>query len=196
MEAYDRRDAKLRLMGYATYGDYLKSSLWSSIRRRILTKHEFCQVCQRSRAVQVHHTKYTEANLTGQSKDGLVAICRSCHEHGEFGRTGQKLQLGTANTRLLKLAKQMLKPVRPRKTKSKAAGTVRLAKWVCLTCQQGAFGPFPGALCPLCKSDKGFKQIGGSKTKTKQQKRRHKARIRQSANVGHGRPVRSIRLGR
>lgn len=107
-----------------------------------------------------------------------------------------KLNLGTANTRLLKLAKQMLKPVRPRKTKFKAAGTVRLAKWVCLTCQQGAFGPFPGALCPLCKSDKGFKQIGGSKTMTKQQRRKRKARLKEVANSGPGRPIRSLRLGR
>ena len=99
---YDRRNAILAEMGFVSYKEYLASDLWKKIRRTVLCDGNACLVCGK-RANQVHHTKYTLANLSGESLEGMVPICRECHQNIEFNRKQQKVSLFNANRKLDKL---------------------------------------------------------------------------------------------
>ena len=96
---YDRRNAILLEMGFASYAEYLESELWRKIRRTVLCDGNACLVCGKP-ANQVHHTKYTLANLSGESLEGMVPICRDCHQTIEFNGKNQKLSLHHANQKL------------------------------------------------------------------------------------------------
>lgn len=99
--AYTLRDEALETMGYYCYQDYLESSDWKRIRKQVL-KDATCVGCGNS-PTQVHHEKYTLQNLAGTTLDGMKPICRSCHEHIEFGNRKAKVSLKQANFRLNKL---------------------------------------------------------------------------------------------
>ena len=90
---YAERNDFIRSLGFESYAAYLASDLWAGIRRRVLKKSRRCWVCKRRRrAKQVHHERYTEANLKGESLAGLRPICPGCHLLIEFDwKTGRKL---------------------------------------------------------------------------------------------------------
>jgi hypothetical protein len=97
---YERRDATLRTMGYESYSRYLASPLWRKIRARVLKDFDGeCFLCHES-AAQVHHRSYDEATLKGDDTTQLVAICRTCHELGEFDSRGRKTSLHQCNERM------------------------------------------------------------------------------------------------
>jgi len=75
------RQAVLTALGYPTYRDYLLSDRWAIIRGTVLARDGNRCVCGRV-ATQVHHRRYAEEDLTGETLAYLVAICRGCHRFG------------------------------------------------------------------------------------------------------------------
>ena len=81
---YANRNIVLRVLGFASYADYLQSDKWQKIRTRVLRRAGYrCEVCG-GVATQVHHNLYGRKQLTGRSLKGLKAVCKSCHEKIEF----------------------------------------------------------------------------------------------------------------
>jgi hypothetical protein len=95
-EAYGRRNHILRDLGFESYRAYQLSNLWQAIRQRVFREkgHE-CFMCRRF-ATQVHHNKYTEANLAGRSLKHLAPICGGCHHRIEITQGGAKRPLAKA----------------------------------------------------------------------------------------------------
>ena len=61
-----------------------------------------CGKNDRDDSMQVHHTAYTEDNLSGKSLDNMVCVCAGCHYRAEFTSKGKKKSLAQANAYLLK----------------------------------------------------------------------------------------------
>jgi len=102
---YMRRDATLRDMGYPSYKAYLASPLWKSIRAKVIERaHGKCHICG-GKATEVHHRLYWREVLDGRWLNNLNAVCRTCHELGEFGDEGQKVSMREANRRLTRFRK-------------------------------------------------------------------------------------------
>ena len=95
---YEARDDALRVIGFASYAEYLESALWKGIRYSVLRKRPHCRVCG-ERADQVHHQNYSQAVLLGRNRARLVSLCRAHHESIEF-EAGRKLSLKGANRKL------------------------------------------------------------------------------------------------
>lgn len=94
--SYSGRDELLRSQGFASYGVYLASTLWASIRLcafKIWGKR--CVLCNR-RATQIHHSSYTKANLFGETVSGLHPVCSVCHRRVEFDEAGNKLTMANS----------------------------------------------------------------------------------------------------
>jgi len=72
------RDRILRLLGYPSYRAYINGKIWAEIRSRVLAKYPDCYCCFEP-AIQVHHTKYAPAVLSGESLRGLLSVCWDCH---------------------------------------------------------------------------------------------------------------------
>lgn len=71
-------------MGFVDYPAYLRSDLWKSIRDDCLERSNYtCHVCG-GRANTVHHKWYSRQVLQGKDFKGLMAVCKFCHEAGEF----------------------------------------------------------------------------------------------------------------
>lgn len=81
MSVWAHRQAVLTALGYPTYRDYLLSERWSVIRGTVLARDGHKCPCGRV-ATQVHHRRYAEADLLGETLDHMVAICRPCHKFG------------------------------------------------------------------------------------------------------------------
>jgi len=77
---YSRRKKFLSKLGFQSYADYLKSELWTKIRRRVLSRRKGCKVCGNTKYLQIHHTRYTFLNLSGKSTRYLIVLCQKCHE--------------------------------------------------------------------------------------------------------------------
>lgn len=92
-------------LGFNTYGDYLKSNLWISIRNKILKANPKCAICKK-KSQCVHHKNYDYNTLKGVKLGGLVALCMGCHYKIEF-HNGKKMTLAQANKRLKKLRKKL-----------------------------------------------------------------------------------------
>lgn len=78
-------DDDLRLLGFMSYADYLKSPLWAGIRQKVYEqKGRICLDCKSHRATQIHHRQYGLETLKGETLNYLVPVCRACHqaEHG------------------------------------------------------------------------------------------------------------------
>ena len=102
MNRYAQRDAVLLEMGFSSYREYLNSSLWKSIRKRLL---KACCVCVCGKpATEFHHRSYKRRYLEGRGKvhKFITPICRECHLKIEF-EGSQKMSLGWANARLLEI---------------------------------------------------------------------------------------------
>lgn len=70
----------LLAMGFSSYQAYLWSPAWLEARRSILKRAKGrCEDCG-APATQVHHLVYTEANVRLDSYEGLLALCRPCHD--------------------------------------------------------------------------------------------------------------------
>ncbi len=105
MTNYEKRDEILRGMGFASYSEYLESDTWKGIRKVVLLRaNRRCVGCK-GRAAQVHHKQYTKTNLSGDGVDGLVAICRACHEAIDLHKDGSKTSLAEANALLERIIK-------------------------------------------------------------------------------------------
>ena len=86
-EKFDR-DTILYDIGFKNYDSYIASDLWrKDIRPKVKKKYEgVCQSCkikmQGNGVTQVvHHRKYTEANMSGESLDDLMLVCKKCHDN-------------------------------------------------------------------------------------------------------------------
>ena len=89
-DSYTRRTEVLLALGYRTYGDYLRSRLWKSIRKMVYNAlGNSCQTCGQ-KASCIHHLDYSRDTLMGYRFDSLVPLCRACHERVEFKQDGSK----------------------------------------------------------------------------------------------------------
>lgn len=106
MKQYHARDERLRFLGFAFYGDYLKSDEWAEIRARKLARHPECMLCNKPAEV-VHHLDYEMGTLLGLQNSSLVCLCHACHELIEVDSKGRKRSLKLANTELYRLAEEL-----------------------------------------------------------------------------------------
>lgn len=137
MIEYEQRDVILRQMGYSCYQEYLRSSLWRSIRQKAMVAcNGECVLC-RHPAKEVHHTNYSEASLRGQSIESLVPLCETCHDLGEFSTAGAKRTLPEANARLRLLSSNQ--PIAP---------LLQTKRRKCKECKSEIES---GRLCPDCR---------------------------------------------
>jgi hypothetical protein len=98
---YQARDELLVSMGYASYKEYLRSPTWRKIREKVLERaNGLCELCGEP-AAEVHHLSYSKEILRGDKRKlrHLIAICRACHQSGEFA-AGQKVSRPETNRRM------------------------------------------------------------------------------------------------
>ena len=77
---YAYRDDNLRSIGFNSYREYCKSSLWQGIRARVIKRAGGrCERCSSTQCLQVHHRAYDPATLRGDTIDALTLVCRRCH---------------------------------------------------------------------------------------------------------------------
>ncbi len=107
--AYSLRNRILKFNGFSSYAEYLKSDLWRGIRAVILSKSPRCYLCNQ-RATQVHHNRYTYANLAGRSYKHLVSLCDICHISIEYRDDGLKVSPHGA-ARQLRVAHKTMPPL-------------------------------------------------------------------------------------
>jgi hypothetical protein len=73
--------------------EYLPSSLWQKIRRRVLRRDKkICFYCGGT-AILVHHRSYTRKVLEGRADHRLVSLCEGCHGLIHFSDKGNKRSL-------------------------------------------------------------------------------------------------------
>jgi hypothetical protein len=76
-ELYQKRNKKLRQLGYKTYQEYLESEDWQKIRQKLQFKCcHFCKICE---DLDKHHKSYK--NLGTLSTKDIVVVCRDCHKN-------------------------------------------------------------------------------------------------------------------
>jgi hypothetical protein len=97
IDFYERRRVRLLLIGFGSYRSYLTSSLWKTIRDRVLAEWPRCRTCNRP-AKQVHHQDYKIQTLLGSVREGLIALCSRCHRKVEFYKSGGKRSFAGAHT--------------------------------------------------------------------------------------------------
>ncbi|MGB8028149.1 MAG: hypothetical protein WCF30_00665 [Terracidiphilus sp.] len=72
------------------YLEYLRSTLWKNIRKRILKRDgSACRRCG-GKATEVHHRSYSEAVLAGNDDAQLASICEGCHNIVTFDDSGAR----------------------------------------------------------------------------------------------------------
>lgn len=122
MNVWAERQVVLAALGYPSYDAYRHSPRWRLIRGMVLARDNHKCGCGR-KATQVHHRRYAEADLLGETLDYMVAICRACHIKGSIDvRGGVRKVLTPAETdaRIAALAKfHATKPYGPRYKKAK-----------------------------------------------------------------------------
>lgn len=84
-----QRSLILATLGFKSYSDYLKSTLWKHIREAKLAAASNCELCGGSAHI-VHHQRYSRAALSGEKTDLLVSLCHRCHKRVEFRSDGTK----------------------------------------------------------------------------------------------------------
>jgi len=80
----------VRLLGFASYSDYLKSEHWQEFRKKFFSKSAVCknlrakfgelrcQFCHKSAVLHLHHKTYKR--LGAEYLSDVVLICAECHE--------------------------------------------------------------------------------------------------------------------
>jgi hypothetical protein len=111
---YKERNILLSSLGFGSYGEYLQSELWDSIRK--VAMKDKCHCCS-GHAQHLHHRIYTIETLTKPSSQ-LISLCEACHVKVEF-RGGEKRFARPWSPR----------PAQPRKKKKKS--DIPLASSVC-----------------------------------------------------------------
>jgi hypothetical protein len=93
---YTERNKNLLALGFRSYGEYLKSEMWSTIRKLAFAENGAkCVVCGRA-ATQIHHSSYDLRTLVGSNLKCLHPVCSTCHESAEIV-SGEKVHHATAN---------------------------------------------------------------------------------------------------
>lgn len=96
------REQVLASMGFRSYGGYLKSKLWKSIRGRVYAeKGKKCSLCD-ALAVQIHHRRYDKKTLSGEDLTWLEPVCLHCHEAVEFNVDGSKRKFVFVDTEFIR----------------------------------------------------------------------------------------------
>lgn len=73
------QDHAARRLGYQNYEHYRQSSLWRSIRKRVLKRDgKICSSCF-APAKDVHHRSYADDVMRGENDAFLVSVCKACH---------------------------------------------------------------------------------------------------------------------
>ena len=117
------RARSLRILGLASYPDYLASDLWRSIRSRVLRRDGHrCRTCPK-KATQVHHQSYGMSAMDGTDISSLYSLCRDCHEAIELCPDGSKRNPAGVADRLDRLLRPLPMP-RRRKWKRRAEPTL------------------------------------------------------------------------
>jgi hypothetical protein len=81
---WSARNDRLASLGFAGYDEYLASSRWQRLKLAALNNAEYrCQLCDRSKKLQVHHRSYERLGSDNEARD-LVVLCERCHRkfHG------------------------------------------------------------------------------------------------------------------
>lgn len=100
-----KREKVVRSLGFRSYGEYLNSALWYSIRKRVFeAARGLCYGCGRM-ADQAHHGDYGKAAVTGEDISRIYAVCHACHFYIE-NKNGDRIHLERANQRLEELRKR------------------------------------------------------------------------------------------
>ena len=74
----------VRSISHLSYEQYLRSTLWRSIREWVIAAQEGkCSICDRA-AEEVHHHEYSDETMWGKRSDELVGLCPRCHRLVEF----------------------------------------------------------------------------------------------------------------
>jgi hypothetical protein len=90
--SYAAREQNLRDIGFSSYSAYLESPTWKGIRRKVWRiKGSVCTLCNRT-ATQLHHNRYSHADLLGADFRFIHPLCEPCHKAIEFN-DGTKRQL-------------------------------------------------------------------------------------------------------
>lgn len=93
--AYRKRGRWLKELGYSSYDEYLQSGLWRGIRRRVEGRdRRKCYACG-ARGWQVHHLRYTQANMAGRSLGYMVLLCGGCHTRVHWASDGGRRKLAS-----------------------------------------------------------------------------------------------------
>jgi hypothetical protein len=93
---YKSRDKLLTILGWGSYGMYLRSRLWSSIRRMVYRlKGKSCCKCG-APASALHHQSYDLDTLAGRCVRHIYPICSGCHKKVEFDEDGDKRDFKSA----------------------------------------------------------------------------------------------------
>ena len=72
---------KSSMDSFESYSDYLKSSEWKSIAKKIRKRDEFkCTKCNSSESLQVHHTSYDNIFNERNHLEDLILLCDCCHK--------------------------------------------------------------------------------------------------------------------
>ena len=124
---YQTRNNRLAAMGFASYHDYLASSLWSAIREKVLHRDKRkCRGCGEP-ATQVHHGHYGSGALRGTDILEMYAVCDACHGYIEFNHAGEKVTPAKATKLLRRIGKCDEKPSpRPPRTKQPKAKPIEV----------------------------------------------------------------------
>lgn len=90
VDNYNKRLSNLKHLGYESYTQYLRSSKWKNIRKKILVRDSNkCRSCG-ERASCVHHISYSVDVLNGEDLLPLYSMCNDCHNH--IHRTEKKFK--------------------------------------------------------------------------------------------------------
>ena len=77
-------------LGYHSYAQYLKSSLWQHITKLVKKRFNYkCMLCGKP-STCVHHTTYYQEVMAGNSIESLAALCENCHTDIHFFPNGKK----------------------------------------------------------------------------------------------------------
>lgn len=59
------------------YKEYLKTNHWQRIRKMIVKKYKYCQICKSKDKLNVHHNSYL--NRGEEKETDLILLCNDCH---------------------------------------------------------------------------------------------------------------------
>lgn len=78
MPKHHQLDYRARLIGFASYSDYLSSPHWSRVKRWIHKRDgDKCTVCNGKNSLLVHHREYK--NIGKERGSELTLVCKACH---------------------------------------------------------------------------------------------------------------------